>query len=73
MTADQAIIEVLRELDIQPSNNVSLFEIGTPLTAAGYDQDQILHGLFSLQRRKLIDLHGNRLQLLQPVPERVRH
>ncbi|KQR77543.1 hypothetical protein ASG03_14110 [Rhizobium sp. Leaf341] len=73
MTADRAIISLLQELNIRPSTDISLFEIGPPLTRQGYDQDAILNGLFFLQRQKMIDLRGNRLHVLKELRHQTGH
>ena len=61
-----AIIDRLSELDLQPNQPVSLFEIGTALVPAGYSQEELVWALFALQSDKKIELlNGNRLQLLK--------
>jgi hypothetical protein len=72
MSAERAIIALLAELNIQPANDVSLYEIGPPLNARGFDQDQILNALFYLQRQKIVDLRGNRLHLLKALKGQLR-
>ncbi|PYE22323.1 hypothetical protein DFI02_106213 [Rhizobium sp. PP-F2F-G20b] len=72
VTADQAIIALLRDLAIEPATDISLYEVGPPLTAKGFAQDQILQGLYFLQRQKIIDVAGNRLHLLKSVSPTAR-
>jgi hypothetical protein len=62
---------LLKALDVQPDSPLSLLEIGPPLVAQGYSQDDILEGLLWLQSEGRIRLlEGNRLSKVQHVSAR---
>ena len=66
METIDALLEQLRSLDAKPDQPISImYDIGMPMIAAGYTQDQILNALFYLENKKTIELlPGNRLRLI---------
>ncbi|MBW6426110.1 hypothetical protein KX729_32640 [Rhizobium sp. XQZ8] len=46
----QAIIDLLRELKIEPEKALSLYEIGIPLVPKGFSQDELVNALLALDR-----------------------
>jgi hypothetical protein len=47
MDVNRAIIDRLREIGAKPGPPISMFEIGAPLIAAGFDQHEIVNGLLA--------------------------
>lgn len=63
-----AIIGRLQEIGAEPGKPVLMYEIGGALIAAGYDQHEIVNGLYSLERGGVIELMmSNALRLLKPL------
>ncbi len=51
-----------------PAQPISLLEIGPPLVAKGYDQEEIVNALYALQNEGVLSLiSGNRLQVTKPL------
>jgi hypothetical protein len=64
-----ALIERLRALKDMPDMSINVFEVGDPLTSAGFSQDEILEVLYALEQDKIIALlPGNRLTMLKELP-----
>lgn len=65
-----ALIERLRALKALPDTSINVFDIGVPLTAAGFTQDEIMEVLFALEQDKIVALlPGNRLMMLRELPD----
>jgi len=68
MDVNGAIIEMLREIGAQPGRPVVIYEIGGALIAAGYDQHEIVNGLYRLEREGVLELvPSNAMKLLKPL------
>ena len=66
---ETALIERLRALKALPDMSINVFDIGVPLTAAGFTQDEIVEVLIALEQDKIITLlPGNRLLMLKELP-----
>ncbi len=64
-----ALIERLRALKALPDTSINVFDIGVPLTAAGFTQDEIMEVLYALEQDKIVSLlPGNRLMMLKELP-----
>jgi hypothetical protein len=64
----QAILDLLRELKLEPEKALSLYEIGIPLVPKGYSQDELVNALLSMDREGVIKLlPNNGMRLLQPL------
>jgi DNA-binding GntR family transcriptional regulator len=61
------LIELIKELRLEPGVPLSLYEIGPPLVGQGISQDSIVNALYALEDEGVIDLLGNRLVLLKNV------
>ncbi|KQY14409.1 hypothetical protein [Rhizobium sp. Root482] len=69
IAASEAIVDVLRRIGATPDKPVGMYEIGVPLVGNPYTQDDIVNGLFWLQRKGVIELkNDNRLQLVKELP-----
>ncbi|MBY3314677.1 hypothetical protein [Rhizobium laguerreae] len=67
---ETALTDRLRVLKMKPDMTVNLFDIGVPMNAAGFSQEEILAVLTALEQDKIIEfIPGNRLRLLKPLPE----
>lgn len=65
-----ALIERLRALKALPDMSINVFDIGVPLTAAGFTQDEIMEVLYALEQDKIVALlPGNRLMMLKELPD----
>ena len=61
-----AILDRLKELNVDPTNPISLYEIGVPLVSAGYTEDEIFHALNGLIDDRVVELiSGNRLRVVK--------
>jgi|GEM_PF-754491 len=66
---EAAVAEKLRTLKLKPEMTINLFDIGVPLNAAGFSQEEIMAVLFALEQDKIIEFSpGNRLRRLKPLP-----
>lgn len=64
-----ALIERLRALKAAPDMSIPIFDIGVPMNAAGFSQEEIMAVLDALEQDKIIAFApGNRLQILKPLP-----
>ncbi|AYG76798.1 MULTISPECIES: hypothetical protein [Rhizobium] len=64
-----ALTDKLRSLKLKPDMMINLFDIGVPLTAAGFTQDEIMAVLVALEQDKVIEFApGNRLRFLKRLP-----
>ena len=64
-----ALLDQLRLLKATPAAPISLYDIGVPLVAAGFTEDEIFHALLQLQHDKAIELiEGNRLRVTPGTP-----
>ncbi|WP_291158377.1 hypothetical protein [Ensifer sp. SSB1] len=64
-----ALIERLRSLKASPDMSINIVDIGVPLTAAGFTQDEIMEVLYALEQDKIIVLlQGNRMMMLKELP-----
>lgn len=67
---ETALLERLRALKAKPEMTINLFDIGVPLTAAGFTQDEIMAVLSALEQDKIVAYgRGNRLLILKELPE----
>jgi len=67
--AEAAVTEKLRALNLKPDMTTNLFDIGVPLNAAGFSQEEIMAVLVALEQDKIVEFSpGNRLRLLKPLP-----
>ncbi|NKK58815.1 hypothetical protein GFM44_23230 [Rhizobium leguminosarum bv. viciae] len=65
-----ALTKRLRALKIKPDTSVNVFDIGVPLNATGFTQDEIMAVLTALEQDKIIEfVPGNRLRLVKPLPK----
>lgn len=66
-----AILNVLRSINLPIDQPIVLFEVGIPLIVEQrYTQDEVLNGLYWLQSEGVIQLmDGNRMKLVKPLPE----
>lgn len=63
-----AIVHQLSLLKAKADKPISLFDIGIPLSAAGFTLDEIVDALFQLQRDKDIELiTGNHLRVTRDI------
>lgn len=63
-----AILDLLREKQTQAGSAIGMYEIGAPLVANGFEQDELLHALFALENDGTIELlEANGLRLLKPL------
>lgn len=66
---ETALIERLRALKALPDMSINFFDIGVPLTAAGFTHDEIVEVLYALEQDKVITLlPGSRLLMLKELP-----
>ncbi|MBK5571832.1 MAG: hypothetical protein I8N66_36345 [Ensifer sp. SSB1] len=66
---ETALFERLRALKALPDMSINVFDIGVPLAAAGFTQDEIMEVLNALEQDKVITLlPGNRLLMLKELP-----
>jgi hypothetical protein len=67
---ETALNERLRALKASPDMSINVVDIGAPLTAAGFTQDEIMEVLNALEQDKIITLlPGNRLLMLKELPD----
>ncbi|CZT37441.1 hypothetical protein GA0004734_00043820 [Rhizobium sp. 9140] len=67
---EAATLERLRALKAKPEVTINLIDMGMPLNAAGYSQEDILTVLLALEQEKIIALApGNRLLILKDLPQ----
>ena len=65
---ETALIERLRSMKAKPEMTINIFDIGVPLHASGFSQDEIMEVLFALEQDKIIAFEpGNRLLMLKPL------
>jgi hypothetical protein len=68
MDVVRAIIEELRNVGAEVGKPVVIYEIGVPLVRAGFDQHEIVNGLYRLERDGVIELlPSNSLKLLLAI------
>lgn len=64
------ILDLLRDRQLEPGSAISMYEIGVPLVAKGFDQHELVQALFSLEADKTIEiLPANGLRLLKQLNE----
>ncbi len=69
---EAALLERLRALKAKPEMSISMFDIGVPMTAAGFTQEEILAVLDALEQDKIVAYGpGNRLLILQELPDQL--
>jgi flagellar basal body P-ring protein FlgI len=67
---EAALIKRLRALKSVPDKSINLHDVGAPLNAAGFAQDEIMAVLNALEQDKIIALApGNRLLILKKLPD----
>lgn len=67
---EAATLERLRTLKAKPEMTVNLIDMGAPLNAAGYTQEEVLTVLLAFEQEKLVALApGNRLLILKDLPQ----
>lgn len=66
---EAATLERLRTLKAKPEMTINLLEVGVPLNAEGYSQEEILEVLLAFEQEKLVAFAtGNRLLILKELP-----
>ena len=66
---ETALLERLRTMKAKPEMTINLFDIGVPLNASGFSQDEIMEVLFALEQDKIIAFaSANRLLMLKKLP-----
>ncbi|MGV2052837.1 hypothetical protein ACQZ48_22435 [Agrobacterium sp. 22-209-1] len=66
---ETALLERLRALKAKPEMSINLFDIGVPMSAAGFTQDEIMAVLDALEQDKVVAYGpGNRLLILKDLP-----
>ena len=66
---ETALLERLRTMKAKPEMTINLFDIGVPLNASGFSQDEIMEVLFAFEQDKIIAFaSGNRLLMLKKLP-----
>ncbi|TCP82744.1 hypothetical protein C8J31_11077 [Rhizobium sp. PP-CC-2G-626] len=67
---EAATLERLRTLKAKPDMTINLIDMGTPLNAAGYSQEEVLAVLLALEQEKIVALApGNRLLILKDLSQ----
>jgi predicted transcriptional regulator len=67
---EAALVGRLRTLKAKPDMTINLFEIGIPLKASGFSQDEIIEVLAALEQDGIVALvPGNRLRMLKALPD----
>jgi len=67
---EAALTERLRAMKAKPEMTINLFDIGVPLTAAGFLEAEIMEVLFALEQDRTIAFTaGNRLVMLKDLPQ----
>ncbi len=67
---EAATLERLRALKAKPEMTFNLLEVGLPLSAEGYSQDEILEVLLAFEQEKLVAFAtGKRLLILKELPQ----
>ena len=62
--AKVAFLDLLREKNASPDVPISNYEIGPPLVAKGFTQDEIVNAMFALQHEGHIEImNGNRTRV----------
>lgn len=66
---ETVLLERLRALKAKPDMTINLFDIGVPMSAAGFTQDEIMAVLDALEQDKIVAYGpGNRLLILKDLP-----
>ncbi len=67
---EAALLERLRSLKAAPEMSINLYDIGVPMVAAGFSQEETMAVLDALEQDKIITyVPGNRLLMLKKLPE----
>lgn len=67
---EAAVLDRLRALKAKPDVTINLFDIGVPLSAAGFTQEEMISVLDALEQDKVIAYGpGNRISILKELPE----
>lgn len=67
---ETALSERLRALKAKPGMSIALYDIGVPMSVAGFTQEEIMAVLDSLEQEKVVGYGpGNRLLVLKDLPE----
>jgi hypothetical protein len=67
---ETALVERLRVLKAAPDMSINLVDLGTPLHAAGYSQEEIGAVLDALEQDRILAYApGNRLLILKNLPD----
>lgn len=64
-----AVVNVIRELGKQVGEEFSMYAIGVPLVAKGFNQDELASAIEQLARDKVVEIvpGSNGLRLVQPL------
>jgi hypothetical protein len=66
---ETALLERLRTMKAKPEMTINLFDIGVPLNASGFSQDEVMEVLVALEQDRIIAFaSGNRLLMLKKLP-----
>ena len=61
----QAVLSKIRQLQSEQGGLISIFDIGVPLVAADFTQEELADAIFELEREKVVEmLSDNRLRVL---------
>lgn len=65
-----ALLARLHAMKAKPDMTINMFDIGIPLSAAGFTQEEIIAVLDALEQEKLVAYGpGNRLAILKELPD----
>ncbi|MDM9629558.1 hypothetical protein QTL95_27105 [Rhizobium sp. S152] len=60
----EALLALLGKLGVEPGSSINLYEIGPPMVADGFIENDIVNALYALKDEGVIDLPGNNRLLL---------
>lgn len=65
---ETALLQRLRALKAVPGMTIQLYDVGIPLDAQGYTQEEIMAALYALEQKKFVTFApGNRLLILKSL------
>ncbi|MDM9626280.1 hypothetical protein QTL95_10255 [Rhizobium sp. S152] len=59
-----ALLALLESLGVEPDTSINLYEIGPPMVADGFTENDVVNALYALKDEGVIDLLGNNQLLL---------
>lgn len=67
---EAALLTRMRTLKAKPGMTLNLLDLGLPLNAAGYAQEDLIEVLIALEQEKIVAFGpGNRLLILKTLPQ----